>query len=59
MGKVLSTTARYFFFAARAITSSMSLAERSAGTRKMLKPRIVEGFVIRSSESIFRLVPAL
>jgi hypothetical protein len=37
----------------------MSLAERSAGTRRMLNPRIVDGFEIRSSESIVRLVPAL
>src|SRR5262249_15612678 len=58
-GNVLSTTARYLALADRSITSSRSFAERSAGTRKMLNPTIVDGFVMRSSESILSVVPAL
>jgi hypothetical protein len=36
-----------------------SILASAAGTRKMLNPRIVHGFKIRFSESIFGLVPAL
>jgi hypothetical protein len=56
-GNVRPTAARYLPLADRSTTSSRSLAERSDGTRRLLNPMIVDGFALRSSESILSVVP--
>src|SRR6516165_8730058 len=58
-GNVRPTAARYLPLADRSTTSSRFLAERSDGTRRVLNPMIVDGFQMRSSESILSVVPAL